>query len=139
MPQIVYDGDEPFRFGYGGRTYTVPPKQGGKWEVIYEKFMDEHGFERTRRVLVKTGESSRNFIDVPEGAVRHLFKNNIRRMHKNKIRVIDDAMSQVEHQLKDIKADRTKLEQEKRELADRVAALEATHVHEIKKAPRTKR
>ena len=36
MPQIVYDGDEPFRFGYGGRSYIVPPKQGGRWEIVYE-------------------------------------------------------------------------------------------------------
>lgn len=125
MPQIVYDGDEPFQFGYGGRTYTVPPRQGGKWEIITEEYKDEHGFSKNRRVLAKTGESKRNFIDVPENAIAHLFKNSVRRMHKNRIRVISDAMSQVEHELADIKTERAQLEAEKKELADRISMLEA--------------
>tara|TARA_R100001594_G_scaffold57489_1_gene91401 strand:- start:190 stop:603 length:414 start_codon:yes stop_codon:yes gene_type:complete len=135
MPQITYDGDTPFTFGYGGRTYIVPPKQGGKWEVVHEQYVDDYGFARSRRVLTKTGESKRNFIDVPAGAVRHLFKNKIKQLHKNRIRVIDDAMSQVEHELKDIQAARAQLEAEKQELADRIAALEAKQPA-TKKAPR---
>jgi len=126
MPQIVYDGDEPFRFGYGGRSYIVPPKQGGRWEVVYEPYTDEDGFSRNRRVLTKVGESARNFIDVPAGAIAHLFRAEIRKMHKNKIRVISDAMSQVQSELDELKAERAKLDREKEELADRLAALEVS-------------
>jgi len=135
MPQIVYDGDEPFRFGYGGRTYIVPPRQGGRWEIVHEQYRDNQGFMRSRRVLTKTGESQRNFIDVPAGAVRHLFKNKVRQLHKKRIRVIHDAMSQVDHELKDIQAARAQLETEKQELADRIAALESKQPA-TKKAPR---
>ena len=124
MPQIVYDGDEPFRFGYGGRSYIVPPKQGGRWEIVYEPYVDEDGFSRNRKVLAKVGESARNFIDVPHGAIAHLFRAEIRKMHKNKIRVISDAMSQVQSELEDLKAERAKLDREKEKFAEQLAALE---------------
>ena len=138
MPQIVYDGDEPFRFGYGGRTYIVAPKQGGRWEILYEDYTDDDGFRRARRVLTKTGESARNFIDVPKGAIAHLFKASMRKVHQNKIRVIGDAMAQVEHELKDLRNEREQLEAEKAELADRLAAIEAMETMPKKKAPRAK-
>jgi len=136
MPQIVYDGDEPFRFGYGGRSYIVPPKQGGRWEIVYEPYTDEDGFSRNRRVLTKVGESARNFIDVPAGAIAHLFRAEIRKLHKNKIRVISDAMSQVQSELDELKAERAQLESERAELAEKMALLEVGAKPKTTKAKR---
>ena len=135
MPQITHNSDEPFVFAYGGRTYIVPPKHGGKWGVVYEPYVDDNGFSKSRRVVQQTGESARNFIDVPDGAVIHLSSAKMRKRHKNKISVVSDVITQVEHELKDLKADRIKLEEEKRELAEKLAALEAAPA---KKAPRAK-
>lgn len=126
MPQIAYDGDKPFRFAYGGRTYIVPPKQGGRWEIVYESCEDEFGFKKNRRVLKKTAETKRNFIDVPAGAIAHLFRGEVRKMHKNKIRIIDNMASQVEHEMMHLQAERSRLEEEKQELAEKLAAFEGS-------------
>jgi len=135
MAQITYSGDEPFVFAYGGRTYIVPPKHGGRWEVVYEPYVDDNGFEKSRRVVQQTGESARNFIDVPDGALIHLSTAKMRKRHKNRVSAVSDVMAQVEHELKDLRADREKLEEEKTELAEKLAALETTPA---KKASRAK-
>lgn len=136
MAQIAHDSSDPFVFSYGGRTYIVPPKEGGKFEFVSTPFTDEYGFTVNKRELKKTGETSRNFLDVPDNAVHYLMKASVRKRHKNKIRIITDAMSQIDHERAELRAATAALAAERLAFEDKLAVVSVTPSPKAGKAKR---
>ena len=93
--QRVYnESDTPFIFAYGGKTWCVPPKDGGTWvmETVPTQFEQQL---RSGQKMMVTGSKvvpkkekstpKRNWLDIPTDAIARLKQGDMKRRQREEL------------------------------------------------------
>lgn len=134
--RVYNPNDKAFFFPYGGKTFCVPPVNGGTWIQESVRFhrkdyahdgspIDVRGYEV--KVKKVSDLPKRNWVDVPAGAVEELKKGSMKRRMREELggplKFEADVSAELDSKVSDKMAEIQRLEAE---IAAKRAALEET-------------
>ena len=94
MQRVYNPYDKPFIFAFGGKTWCVPPKDGGTWvmETVPTQFEQQLRSGQTVKVTGSKAQPKflkatpkRNWIDVPGDAVARLNQGDLKKRQRDEL------------------------------------------------------
>lgn len=86
--------DKPFIFAYGGKTWCVPPKDGGTWVMETVPTQFEQQLRSGQKMMVSGSKvvpkkekatPKRNYIDLPADAVARLKQGDMKKRQRDEL------------------------------------------------------